>query len=394
MMSVATETENGVDSEPVAKAPLVWVREVSYTFGLGQKEVSNPVLKNNNLELYPGEIVILTGQSGSGKTTLLTLIGGLRRLQKGGGNIQVLGHELAGMSDEDLIRLRRQIGFIFQAHNLFGSLSAVQNVRLPLELGVGAESLLRTNADVQERAVDLLKRLGLGAKIHHKPQKLSGGQRQRVAIARALANQPRLILADEPTAALDAESAEIVLSLLKEMVRSGDRTAIVVTHDTKILESAHRIVNMRYGEIVSNINVERAKKRCTFLKETRVLKELLSGMLTEFDLAIADRMTQESFSAGSEIIHPGEDGDKFYMIHRGAVDVIRPLDDGSLHHDEIADGSFFGEVALIRNVKRNATVVAKTDVELFVLTRSQFAEILGLRPGFQEQLEDVLTYRL
>ena len=196
MMSVATETEIGADSAPATKAPLVWVRDVSYTFGLGQKEVSNPVLKNNNLELYPGEIVILTGQSGSGKTTLLTLIGGLRRLQKGGGNIQVLGHELAGMSDEDLIRLRRNIGFIFQAHNLFGSLSAVQNVRLPLELGDGTDTSPKTNAEVQQRAVDLLNRLGLGAKIHHKPQKLSGGQRQRVAIARALANQPRLILAD------------------------------------------------------------------------------------------------------------------------------------------------------------------------------------------------------
>ena len=104
MMSVATETEIGADFAPATKARSFWVREVSYTFGLGQKEVSNPVLKNNNLELYPGEIVILTGQSGSGKTTLLTLIGGLRRLQKEGGNIQVLGHELAGMSDEDLIR--------------------------------------------------------------------------------------------------------------------------------------------------------------------------------------------------------------------------------------------------------------------------------------------------
>ncbi len=392
MMSIATETQPAADPEPVTKAPLVWVRDVSYTFGQG--ELSNQVLKNNNLELYPGEIVIMTGQSGSGKTTLLTLIGGLRRLQEKGGNIQVLGHELAGMSADDFMRIRRRIGFIFQAHNLFGSLTAVQNVRLALELGGDTGASPKTDAQVQQRAIDLLGRLGLGKKIHHKPQQLSGGQRQRVAIARALANQPRLILADEPTAALDAESADIVLELLKETVRSGDRTAIVVTHDTKILESAHRIINMRYGEIVSNIDVERAKKICKFLKECKVLKELLSGMLTEFDLAIADRMTEESFSSGSVIIRKGEEGDKFYMIQEGVVEVMRPLSDGSWHHDEIAEGGFFGEVALIRNETRNATVVAKTDVELFVLQRSQFNEILSLRSGFQEQLQGVLAYRL
>ena len=392
MMSVATETQTGADPEPATIAPLVWVRDVSYTFGQG--ELTNQVLTNNDLELYPGEIVILTGQSGSGKTTLLTLIGGLRRLQEKGGNIQVLGRELAGMSAEDLIRVRRRMGFIFQAHNLFGSLTAVQNVRLALELGDDTGALPRTDAQVQQRAVDLLVRLGLGKKIHNKPQQLSGGQRQRVAIARALANQPRLILADEPTAALDAESADIVLDLLKETVRSGDRTAIVVTHDTKILESAHRIINMRYGEIVSNINVERAKKICKFLKDCKVLKEFMSGMLTEFDLAIADRMTEESFSPGSVIVHKGEDGDKFYMIREGVVEVMRPLGDGSLHRDEMTEGGFFGEVALIRNTKRNATVVAKTHVELFVLQRSQFNEILSLRSGFQEQLQAVLAYRL
>jgi putative ABC transport system ATP-binding protein len=305
-----------------------------------------------------------------------------------------LGRELAGMNAEDLIRIRRRIGFIFQAHNLFGSLTAVQNVRLALELGDDSGTLPKTDAQVQQRAVDLLVRLGLGKKIHHKPQQLSGGQRQRVAIARALANQPRLILADEPTAALDAESADIVVDLLKETIRSGDRTAIVVTHDTKILESAHRIINMRYGEIVSNINVERAKKICKFLQECKVLKELMSGILTDLDLAIANRMTVESFSPGSAIVRQGEDGDKFYMVHEGVVEVIRPLSDGSMHHDEIAEGGFFGEVALIRSQQRNATVVAKTQVELFVLQRSQFNEILSLRSGFQEQLQGVLARRL
>jgi putative ABC transport system ATP-binding protein len=379
------------DRQPVPATPLVRIRDVSYTFGQG--ELSNRVLKDNNLDLYPGEIVIMTGQSGSGKTTLLTLIGGLRRLQPNGGNIEVLGHELAGMGADDLIRLRRRIGFIFQAHNLFGSLTALQNVRLALELGDGTGAP-RTEAQVEQRALDLLNQLGLGKKVHNKPHHLSGGQRQRVAIARALANEPRLILADEPTAALDAESADIVVGLLKETVAVGDKTAIVVTHDAKILESAHRIVNMRYGEIVSNINVERAKTICKFLKECKALRELIPGMLTEFDLAIADRMSVESFGPGSVIIREGEVGDKFYMVHKGAVEVTRPLRDGSLHHDQIAEGGFFGEVALIRNEPRNATVVARTQVELFVLQQAQFQEILRLRSGFEEQLQAVLAHRL
>ena len=397
MTGVETEIRSDPDPETVPSAPLVRVREVSYTFGEG--ESSNRVLRNNNLELYPGELVIMTGQSGSGKTTLLTLIGGLRRLQANSGNIEVLGHELAGLSPDDLMRLRRRIGFIFQAHNLFGSLTAVQNVRLALELGSGSGASPRTETQVQQRASELLERLGLGktettkSKIHLKPHELSGGQRQRVAIARALANEPQLILADEPTAALDAESARIVVDLLNELVGSGNKTAIVVTHDTKIIDSAHRIVQMKYGEILSNIVVKRARRICEFLKDCKALKELIPGILTETDLEIADKMTEESFSAGSEIIRHGEFGDKFYMIHRGVVEVIRPLSDGSLHHDEIAEGGFFGEVALIRNERRNATVVAKTPVDLYVLKKKDFEETLKSRAGFETQLRSVLAHR-
>jgi putative ABC transport system ATP-binding protein len=386
-----TTTERPPGSIPHPEAtPLVRIRDISYTFGQG--EVSNRVLTDNNLDLYPGEIVIMTGQSGSGKTTLLTLIGGLRRIQPNSGNIEVLGQELARMNAEGLVGLRRKIGFIFQAHNLFGSLTALQNVRLALEVGDG-RGPYRTEAQVQQRALDLLKRLGLETKVYNKPHQLSGGQRQRVAIARALANDPRLILADEPTAALDAESADIVVGLLKEIVTASDKTAIVVTHDAKILESAHRIVNLRYGEIVSNINVERAKTICKFLKECKALKALFPDRLTELDLAIADRMSEEAFAPGSVIIRQGDVGDKFYMIHQGIVDVTR-VKDGSTFHDQIAAGGFFGEVALMTLEPRNATVVARTDVELFVLKKDQFQEILRLRAGFEEQLQAVLAHRL
>ncbi len=386
-----------IDVEPVecvkpaevVPQALVRVRDVCHTFGQG--ESSNKVLKNNNLDLFPGEIVIMTGQSGSGKTTLLTLIGGLRHLQEG--SIEVLGQQLAGMSSEDYIRLRRRIGFIFQAHNLFGSLTAVQNVRLALELEDESGGFSKTNAQIQKRAIDLLERLGLKTKTQLKPQQLSGGQRQRVAIARALANEPRLILADEPTAALDAESADIVVKLLKELVATGDKTAIIVTHDTKILETAHRIVNMKYGEIVSNINVPRAKTICKFLKDSRSLRDLIPGTLTEIDLSIADKMVDESFAKDSVIIQAGEIGDKFYMIRNGVVEAQRRLEDGSLHTALMQDGEFFGEVALLRNEKRNATVVAKSDVVLFTLKKQDFEEILRSRTSFEEQVLNVLSGR-
>jgi putative ABC transport system ATP-binding protein len=392
MMSVATDTQLTVDPDSVPTTPIVRVRDVSYTFEHGA--TSTPVLTGNCLELDPGEIVIMTGQSGSGKTTLLTLIGGLRRLQPQGGTIEVMGHDLGKIDAADLIRLRRHLGFIFQSHNLFGSLSAVANVRLALELGNESRAKPRTDDEIQNRAVEILTRLKLENRLKLKPHQLSVGQRQRVAIARALANKPQLILADEPTAALDAESVDNVVHLLKETVSSGDCTAIVVTHDDKILAAADRIVHMLYGKIVANIDVKRATEICKFLQGCHVLKELFPGVLTQLDLAIADRMTKESFPTGSVIIREGELGDKFYMIRKGVVDVQKSEPGGSTAHFEISDGGFFGEVALIRNEKRNATVVAKTPVDFFVLQRAQFDEVVSVRSGFEQQLHSVLAQRV
>src|SRR5262249_30226187 len=157
----------------------------------------------NALEVGRGEVVILTGPSGSGKTTLLTLIGTLRRVQEG--SLKVLGREIAGIDPQRQVLLRREVGFIFQHHNLFSSLTALENVRI-------APGLLATvgTAEGPRRCAALLEELGLGSRMNYLPAGLSGGQRQRVAIARALVNQPALVLADEPTAALDAASGETV----------------------------------------------------------------------------------------------------------------------------------------------------------------------------------------
>jgi putative ABC transport system ATP-binding protein len=170
-----------ISEAPPPARPLVRMRSVNYYFGQG--ETRTQVLFDNNLEVMPGELVIMTGPSGSGKTTLLTLLGGLRTLQEGQIDIWDSRRQdyqtLAGMAEPDLVDIRKSIGFIFQRHNLFDALSAIQNVRM-------AQQLKPMTNDADERATELLGKLGLGERIHYKPQQLSGGQRQRVAVARAL----------------------------------------------------------------------------------------------------------------------------------------------------------------------------------------------------------------
>src|SRR5262245_41426699 len=203
----------GAGLEPGVEAA---VRVSGLNHHYGQGDTRSQVLFDNHLEIAPGEIVILTGPSGSGKTTLLTLISGLRTVQSG--SVRVLGRELRGLGPAELIQVRRGIGFIFQAHNLFDSLTAFQNVKMALELP-GVHGALTQPRSPDARARDLLTSLGHGERVDYKPAQLSGGQRQRVAIARALANRPKLVMADEPTAALDEQAGRDVVTLLQQMAR-------------------------------------------------------------------------------------------------------------------------------------------------------------------------------
>ena len=184
------------NSRAITRKPAVEVHGLEHYFSRG--EGIKPVLSDINLALMPGEIAIITGPSGSGKTTLLTLIGALRSVQKG--SVQVSGRELKGLEQNGLVHVRREIGFIFQAHNLFDALTARQNVRIALEI----DDYSATEMDAM--VTEILIHVGLGHRLDYKPEKLSGGERQRVAVARALVNRPKLVLADEPTAALDEEA--------------------------------------------------------------------------------------------------------------------------------------------------------------------------------------------
>jgi putative ABC transport system ATP-binding protein len=228
-----------------AQGLAVQIRQLNYYFGRG--DLRKQVLYDITLDLPLGQIVIMTGPSGSGKTTLLTLIGALRSVQEG--SLQVLGQEMVGLGKSKLVEIRRNIGFIFQAHNLFASLTAAQNVAMAVELQ-GQFSHKR------DQAVHMLEQVGLGDRVDYKPESLSGGQKQRVAIARALVNRPKLILADEPTAALDKKSGRDVVTLMQQLVQERNCTILMVTHDNRILDVADRIINLVDGALESDENLE------------------------------------------------------------------------------------------------------------------------------------------
>ncbi len=227
-----------------AEAPLIAVSHLDHAFEDGGQR--RPVLHDICLSVFPGEIVILTGPSGSGKTTLLTMLGGLRAAQSG--SLRILGVELLQAPKASLTALRRQVGFIFQAHNLLPYLTALANVRLGLE--VQPAWLDRGPSAMDGCALALLEQVGLGGRSGAYPANLSGGQKQRVAIARALVARPRLLLADEPTAALDRESGRDVVELFRRLADDSQAAIVMVTHDNKILDSADRIIQLDDGRLV------------------------------------------------------------------------------------------------------------------------------------------------
>ena len=225
------------------KEPVIAIKNLNHYYGKGA--LKKQILFDINLEIYSGEIVIMTGPSGSGKTTLLSLIGGLRSVQEG--SLKFLGEELVGVSQNKLVQMRRSIGYIFQAHNLLGFLTAKQNVQMAVELN---NNISKTEAVAKSTA--MLGSVGLEERVDYYPDNLSGGQKQRIAIARALVNRPPLVLADEPTAALDKQSGRDVVEIMQSLAKNQGTTILLVTHDNRILDIADRIVEMEDGLLTRN----------------------------------------------------------------------------------------------------------------------------------------------
>ena len=223
---------------PPSTEPIITVRGLRHSYGEGA--FVREVLHGIDVDLPPGEIAIIMGHSGSGKSTFLTLGSALRAVQTG--SVRVAGQELHGATDAVLTAARREIGFIFQKHNLIGALTARQNVQMAL--------LIDDRADSATVADALLARVGLRGHEHKRPRELSGGQQQRVAIARALARRPRVIMADEPTASLDAQTGREIIDFIQSLARTEGCAVMIVTHDSRILDVADRILTLDDGRMV------------------------------------------------------------------------------------------------------------------------------------------------
>jgi putative ABC transport system ATP-binding protein len=224
----------------MAAAAAIDLQDLCHWYGSGS--MRRQVLQGVNLQVAAGEVVLLTGPSGCGKTTLLTLVGALRQVQQG--SVRVLGQDLQGAGRRERQQLRRSIGMIFQGHNLLRCLTAEQNVQMGSDLLPGLSYRAR-----RDQAREWLRAVGLGDQLNKLPHDLSGGQKQRVAIARALAARPRLLLADEPTAALDSKTGREVVELLQRLAREQGCAVLMVTHDPRILDIADRLVRMEDGQL-------------------------------------------------------------------------------------------------------------------------------------------------
>lgn len=227
-------------------APAISMTALNHYYG--RDSLRKQVLFDIDLQIDRGEIIIMTGPSGSGKTSLLTLMGSLRSVQEG--SLNILGNELFNATKQQMTLARRNIGYIFQAHNLLNFLTLYQNVEMALEI----QDVTATEADKRIRQV--LTALGLDHRLDYYPNDLSDGQKQRVAIARALVSQPKIILADEPTAALDKKSGRDVVEIMEKLAKEQSCAILLVTHDNRILDLADRIIYMEDGYLVNRLDVD------------------------------------------------------------------------------------------------------------------------------------------
>jgi putative ABC transport system ATP-binding protein len=285
-----------------------------------------------SFEADAGELVVLLGPSGCGKTTLLSCLGGI--LTPTSGRIKVGDTEVTALRSRELDAYRReQIGFVFQAFNLIPSLSARENIAVPLMLTGSARSTAFDRAD------ELLELVGLSDRADHRPGKLSGGQQQRVAVARGLGHDPRVLLADEPTANLDHIQAEAVIALLRNL-RSDGRLIVVSTHDARLVPIADRIIQM----VPDTVDIDGAAK--------------------PVDVA-----------AGVSLFEQGDPSDVVYVIESGSIDIVRVLADGSEEPlAQLGAGQYFGELGPLLGYQRSASARAATDATLVAYGPREFRQ--------------------
>jgi len=256
-MSVDTSPRPTENLSEASRPPAIEAVGVHKIYATGAVRVH--ALNNVNFAVMPGELVAVMGASGSGKTTLLNCLSGLDTISEG--VVRINGTDMADLSDNDRTDYRaHNMGFIFQTFNLLPVLSAVENVELPLVVSGTKPALAR------EKALAMLEEVGLREWANHKPSELSGGQQQRVTVARALVNEPAIMWGDEPTGALDSETAATVMTLLRDLNERTGQTMLLVTHDPRVAATCRRLVRMKDGEIISDEPVAGSFKESAVLE--------------------------------------------------------------------------------------------------------------------------------
>ena len=313
-------------------------------------------LKGIDLQIQPGEFVSIIGKSGSGKSTLLNMITGIDRPTTG--EVWVNGTPVHEMNENQMAIWRGgSLGILFQFFQLLPALTLLQNVILPMDLGSKYPPRER-----RKRAEELLDKVGLGEHMHKLPSMISGGQQQRAALARALANDPPLIVADEPTGNLDSKTAETVFALFNELVAHG-KTVIIVTHDSGLAKRSNRTALIADGEIV-NEYVAKALPTLTF----------------DQLLAASHMAEPRKYEAGAMILTEGKNADAFYIVSKGSVEVILPRHNQSdVVTLELGPGKYFGEIEFFHEHRNRASIRAceTCAVEVLELTYAELSELLG-----------------
>jgi putative ABC transport system ATP-binding protein len=365
-MSILTYSETKTTGPEDGKPLMVDLRGVDkyYQSAAGDYHA----LKTIDLQINPGEFVSIIGKSGSGKSTLLNMITGIDRPTTG--EVYVNGTAIHQLSENQLAEWRGEnLGIIFQFFQLLPALNLQQNVILPMDL-----SRKYRPRERRERAEHLLEMVGLSDHMHKLPSMVSGGQQQRAAMARALANDPPVLIADEPTGNLDSKTAATVFALFNQLVADG-KTVIIVTHDSSLAKHAHRTALIADGEIV---NEYVAKAMPTLLQDQMLWATRNAKTL--------------DYKPGTMIVSAGADADTFYIVSKGTVEVVLPRPNQSdVVATQLGPGKFFGEMAFFRDRKRQASVRAseRGPVEVLTISYDQLDKLLNQSEATRDWLHEV-----
>ncbi len=354
------------NGEQVENRPIIDLHEVNkyYKTAVGDYHA----LENVDLQIHAGEFVSIIGKSGSGKTTLLNMITGIDRPTTG--EVWVNSTAVHGLNENKMARWRgKNLGIVFQFFQLLPMISVIENIMLPMDF-------CRTYPlnERRKRAMELLELVELAEHAHKLPTALSGGQQQRVAIARALANDPPVVIADEPTGNLDSKTAESVFALFNDLVAKG-KTIIIVTHDSGLAKRTHRTALIADGEIVN----EYVAKAMPTLTPAQLLQ------------ATKTAKTQ-TYEAGAMILAEGTNADTFYVVSKGTVEVILPRPNQSdVIALQLGPGKVFGEMEFFHEKKHRASIRASesTSVEVLAIGYDQLSELLEQSEATHEALRQM-----